>query len=145
MGLATIKRLAADIMKVGVNKVRIDPDNLAKASEALTRNDVRGLIQGGIVYRAPVEGRRRKKPKKNVFKGHGSRKGTKSARNPAKKSWMEHVRAQRRYLLQLVSEGSVKQENKRNVYMKIKSGIFKSKKTMHAYLKENNLLVEKKG
>jgi large subunit ribosomal protein L19e len=142
MTLATVKRLASDIMKIGVHKVRIDPANIGRAEEALTRNDVRVLIKDGVIYRAPIEGRR--STKKDLKRGHGSRKGTKSARNPRKQEWMQHVRSQRKYLAQLVTDGSLPKEHKRNIYMKVKSGLFKSKKAMTTYLTENNLLKNKK-
>lgn len=142
MTLLTIKRLASDIMKVGVNKVRIDPENIGRANEALTRNDVRVLISDGVVYAMPKGGRRANK-KRHGGKGHGSRKGSKNSRTPQKRDWMARVRSQRKYLVQLVADNSVNKKDKRNIYMKIKSGIFKSKKSMHVYLTENNLMVEK--
>lgn len=143
MSLTTVKRLASDIMKVGVNKVRIDPDGMARANEALTRNDVRALILDGVVYRAPIEGRRSNKDKRRG-RGHGSRKGSSNARTPRKQMWMLHVRSQRKYLADMVASGELPKEHKRAVYMKIKSGIFKSRKAMHLYLKENSLLKEGK-
>ncbi|MBI5228763.1 50S ribosomal protein L19e [Candidatus Micrarchaeota archaeon] len=142
MALSTVKRLAADIMKVGINKVRIDPGNTNRAEEALTRNDVRDLINDGVVFKLPKGGRRHKESHRG--RGQGSRKGTRAARTPPKEKWMAQVRSQRSYLAQLVSDGVLSKEHKRMVYMKIKSGIFKSKKTMHAYLKDNALLKEKK-
>lgn len=141
MTLTTVKRLAADIMKIGVNKVRIEPENIGRANEAITRNDVRDLIKDGVVYRAAIEGRRSNSDKRGR-KGPGKRKGRKNARTNEKAAWMARVRSQRAYLKQLVSEGKLPKEFKRETYMRIKSGIFKSKKTMHAYLKENNKIKE---
>ena len=36
MNLTTQKRLAADILKVGVNRVWIDPENIEEVSRAIT-------------------------------------------------------------------------------------------------------------
>jgi large subunit ribosomal protein L19e len=141
MALTTVKRLAADIMKIGVNKVRIAPESIGRANEAITRNDVRDLIKDGVVYRAEIEGRRSNSEKRGR-KGHGKRKGRKNARTNAKDAWMARVRSQRAYLKQLVSEGKLPKEYKRETYMRVKSGIFKSKKAMYAYLKENNKVKE---
>ena len=37
MNLTTQKRLAADLLKVGVNRVWIDPNNLEEVSRAITQ------------------------------------------------------------------------------------------------------------
>ncbi|MGB9201751.1 50S ribosomal protein L19e, partial [Methanobacterium sp.] len=44
MNLTTQKRLAADILKVGVNKVWIDPETVEEVSRAITRESVKQLI-----------------------------------------------------------------------------------------------------
>ncbi|MFA6530897.1 MAG: 50S ribosomal protein L19e, partial [Candidatus Micrarchaeia archaeon] len=124
-------------------KVRIDPDGMGRANEALTRNDVRALIMDGVVYRAEIEGRRSNKDKRRG-RGHGSRKGSSNARTPRKQTWMMHVRSQRKYLAEMVESGEIPKEHKRSIYMKIKSGIFKSRKAMHIYLNENGMLKESK-
>ncbi|MBI2079510.1 50S ribosomal protein L19e [Candidatus Micrarchaeota archaeon] len=138
MSLQTVKRLAAQIMNVGVNKVRINPLDINRATEALTREDVRNLIKDKAVYKLPKSGRRKKEKKKHV--GHGRRRGTKNARTPRKEDWMQRVRSQRKYLKQLVQEGNLDKTKKHPIYMKIKSGLFKSRKSLYLYLKDNSLL-----
>ncbi len=140
MGLSTIKRLASDILGAGISRVHIRPDGIVRAKEALTRNDVRSLIKEGIVYKEPVKGRRKKTEKKR--KRSGRRHG--SSTQDQKKMWMRQVRSQRKYLVQLLSEGSLENEHKWIIYSKIKSGIFKSRNAMHAYLKEAKMLKDAK-
>jgi large subunit ribosomal protein L19e len=141
MSADTIKRLAADILKVGKNRVRIKMEDYSKAMEALTREDVRGLIADGTVYKERYVGPRSKPPRKN--KGTGKRKGKKYSRKSAKETWMEKLRAQRKYLEEMLENGEVSGENKRKVYLKIKGGSFRGKKALRTYLEEHGMLNEK--
>ncbi len=142
MTATTVKRLAADILGVGVNKIRLDKDNLAKVEEALTRADVRNLLDEGTVYALPPRAGHRTKPKPR--KRRGSRKGQKKAREGGKSAWMARVRSQRKYLVELLKGGELPKEHKHPVYMKIKGGAFRGKSAMKAYLTENKMLKEKK-
>lgn len=135
MTIATVRRLAADILGVGKNKVRISPDGLKDAEGALTRADVKGLIDKGIVTKAKPLGRASTKKKKR--RGRGSRKGTTS---DAKKRWMEKVRAQRKLLAMLIKDGVLDKSSKKSLYGKIKSGLFRNKKALVLYLKDNKLV-----
>ncbi|MCK5588244.1 MAG: 50S ribosomal protein L19e, partial [Candidatus Lokiarchaeota archaeon] len=47
MKLKNQKELAADIMKVGVSRVYIDPTRLEEVSMAIRREDIRRLIHDG--------------------------------------------------------------------------------------------------
>ncbi len=138
---ATVKRLAADILKVGRNRIRIKEDDYARVIEALTREDVRGLIEDGAVYSIRYVGPRTKPERKR--KGVGKRKGKKFSRKGEKEGWMERIRAQRKYLSGLLKTGEVPAEYKRKVYLKIKGGSFKGKKAVLTYLKENEMYNEK--
>ena len=141
MSAITVKRLAADILGVGVNRIRIKQGEKARAMEALTREDVRGLIDDGAVYSIRYVGPRTKPPRKK--KGRGKRKGTKYSRKGKKEAWMERIRSQRKYLSELLKSGEVPAEFKRKVYLKIKGGSFRGKKALLTYLKENEMYVEK--
>lgn len=135
MSIASVRRLAADLFGIGENKIRISPDHLGEAEGALTREDVRGLIQKGIVTKAKPQGRA--STNKDKARGMAHRRGN---RIPSKVAWMEKVRSQRRFLKDLLAGGVLKRADKWNVYMKIKSGMFKSKRAMLLYLKDNRLV-----
>ncbi len=137
MALYTVRRLAADIMNVGENKIRIKPDDIQRAEDALTRTDVKALIKDGVIYKARFIGKRKQEKKKR--RREAGRRGVVTA---TKDDWMVRVRSQRKYLRELFADGSVKKSDRRNIYMKIKSGIFKNKRTMLLYLKENSLVGE---
>jgi large subunit ribosomal protein L19e len=53
MNLTTQKRLAASILKVGVNRVWIDPDEIEEVSRAITRDGIKQLIDQGIIKAKP--------------------------------------------------------------------------------------------
>lgn len=139
MAVNTVRRLAADLLNVGENRVRIDPASISEVKSAMTRADVQALIDKGVVKAAPKQGRKKNDKKKR--RGRGSRKGTGGVTD--KQRWMEKVRAQRKLLRRLLELGALEKEDKRAVYMRIKSGIFRSKKAMLAYLKENDYVDEK--
>jgi large subunit ribosomal protein L19e len=136
----TVKRLAASILKVGENRIRIKPDEVGRAMDALTREDVRGLIEEGVVYSLRYVGPRTKPRRKR--KRAGSRKGTKYSRKGAKEGWMEKVRSQRKYLTELLASGDLTPKFKREVYLKIKGGVFKGKNALRIYLADNGMLKE---
>ncbi|HML05944.1 MAG TPA: 50S ribosomal protein L19e, partial [Methanobacterium sp.] len=102
MNLTTQKRLAADILKVGENRVWIDPERTEEVSRAITRENIKQLIDDKAIRAKPQTGissYRSKKiaaqKKKGRRKGQGSTKGAKGARNPKKEKWMTTIRALR--------------------------------------------------
>jgi len=137
MTILTVRRLAADIMNVGQRRVKIAPDAIQEVEGALTRSDVKGLIEKGIITKAPLKGRASSRKAKR--RGRGSRKGNYADR---KQRWMQKVRSQRRFLKQLIEDGALEKSNKRSLYGKVKSGIFRSKRAMLAYLKEGKLVAD---
>jgi large subunit ribosomal protein L19e len=135
MTILTVRRLAADILNVGQGRVKISPDGLKEAEGALTRADVKGLIDKGVITKAKVKGRDSTARKKR--KGPGRRKGS---LGDAKKLWMQKVRAQRKLLAMLIETGVLDKKSKRSLYGKVKSGIFRNKKAMLMYLKDNKFI-----
>lgn len=134
----TIKRLAAKVMGVGISRVRLDPDRIKEADKALTTADVRNLVKAKMITKKPLKGRR--KNVKRRRKGAGSRKGAWNARTNEKSLWMAKVRSQRSLLRQMVEEGALEPKHKRKIYMRIKAGMFKSKRALITYLKEAGML-----
>ncbi len=145
--MKTVRRLAAKILRVGENRIRFDPSTLAKAGEALTHDDVRGLIATGAITKVRVKGVSRIRAKLRAAqrklgrqRGHGKRKGTANARNNSKDAWMAKVRSQRRYLFGMQKAGKLDKAVGRKIYSMIKGGAFKGISAIEIYLKNNNLL-----
>lgn len=133
--------MAADILKRGESAIWISPDRIADASSALTRDDVRALILQGVIRAKPLRGtsrargRQRDLLRRKGRKKEGSRKGHSSNQ---KQNWTAHVRAQRKYLKTV--KGALKEGAYRDVYLKIKGGMFKSRAQLSHYIKDNNLM-----
>ncbi|MDR2874156.1 MAG: 50S ribosomal protein L19e [Methanobrevibacter sp.] len=147
MNLTTQKRLAASILKVGVNRVWINPDKLEVVSEAITREDVNKLILSNVIKAKPKKGissYRSKKlaiqKKKGRRKGRGSIKGAKNARNPKKKAWMTTIRALRRDLKSMRESEEINSTTYRKLYRMAKGGAFRSKSYMKTYAKDHDLI-----
>jgi large subunit ribosomal protein L19e len=143
MDLKSQKRIAADVLDVGEDRVWMDPDQMEKIDEAITRKDIRNLIEGGAIQKRDVEGnskgrsREIKKQKaKGQRKGHGSRKGTKTARKSEKDEWMEKIRALRSDLKEMKEEGEITGKQYRELYNKAKGGFFRNRKHLENYIED---------
>ena len=44
------KRLAAQLLKCSEKRIRFDPDKLSDIKEAITKIDIRGLINDKVIY-----------------------------------------------------------------------------------------------
>ena len=123
MNLTTQKRLAASILKVGLNRVWIDPERMEEVSMAITREGVKQLINNGAIKAKPQKGissYRSKKlaeqKKKGKRKGRGSVKGAKKARNPKKQEWMTTIRALRKDLKEMRDANEIDATTYRKLY-----------------------------
>ncbi len=143
MKLEKAKVLAAQIMKTGVTKIYLDPTKSAKIKEAMTKDDVRGLIAERVVkkrqdnYQSKGKARiLKEKKQKGRKRGKGKRKGSKKTRTEKKKTWISKVRAQRRTLKELKTSNpsAVKEKGYSNIYRKIKGNYFKGKKYLKEYI-----------
>ncbi|MFN3621641.1 MAG: 50S ribosomal protein L19e, partial [Nitrososphaerales archaeon] len=56
MDLSAKKKLAADILKVGVSRVRLDPNEAEAIADAITRASIRNLIKRGVIWVEPIKG-----------------------------------------------------------------------------------------
>jgi len=136
------KRLAADLLKCGIHRVKIDPEKLEEVSEAITREDIRRLIKDGVIYKEQKKGvsRARVRARKRKKRGPGSRKGKKYSRISRKEQWMMRVRAQRKKLRELRDRGLITKTIYRKIYRMVKAGSFKSVAAMMEYLEQNKLI-----
>ncbi|MFH0715174.1 MAG: 50S ribosomal protein L19e [Candidatus Diapherotrites archaeon] len=137
MKLESVKRNAARILKAGTSRVKIDPSRVDKVKEAITKEDIRGLISEGVIRKAPETGvsagraRKLKEQKRKGRKqGYGSRKGRFKARAETRRRWIQNVRALRRTLQKMKKEGQVKKDEYGRFYKLIKGNYFKGKKQL---------------
>lgn len=139
MNITNQKRMAAAIFsqregrEVGVHRVWIHPDYVDEVSGAVQKDDVRNLIEEGLIKAKPIQGTSRSRARKAAAqrakgrrKGHGSRKGSANSRNPRKARWMSLIRAQRRQLKELRADESLNPSQYRYYYRKSKGGSYRS-------------------
>jgi len=149
MNLKNQRRIASQILKCGVNRVYIDPNRSEDAGDAITRADVRTLIDSGAVYARQKKGistgraeHNRAQKRKGRQSGHGSRRGKKGARRPTKATWMRTIRSIRRKLRELRDSGKIDASVYREYYLKAKGGQFKSRPHLESHLKSEGVLKE---
>ncbi len=136
------KRLASDILKVGLSRVWLDPTKLKDIDGAITRIDIKKLIKKGHIKTLPEKIHRpRGKSKKKKYAG--SRKGSKHAIVTAKRKWISTVRPLRRTLKELFTTGQIEKQTYKKTYMLIKGGMFRSKAHLKIYLGQHGLLKKK--
>jgi len=138
------KRLAADVLDVGKNRVWFDPEAQGEIAEAITREDIRELVDEGIIRaeaaRGNSRGRARERDQKRSYghkKGAGSRKGKAGARQDEKEDWTARIRAQRQRLRELKAEGTITQSQYRDLYDKANGGEFRSVERLENYVHNN--------
>ncbi|MBD3190551.1 MAG: 50S ribosomal protein L19e [Candidatus Heimdallarchaeota archaeon] len=144
--LKTQRSIAADILGVGVNRVWIDPDAQDDVQMALTRRDIRALIHSGVIKARKVKGISRARAREQHLKklqgqrrGHGSRKGKKSARRDFRREWINRIRKQRAYLKALRDKKYIDKATYRLLYGRAKGGMFRSANYLRMYITDNRL------
>ena len=142
MDLSNQKRLAADLCKCSIKRIRFDEDRLEDIKEAITKVDIRGLINDRAIIKLPARGVSRSRARKRLVQrrkgkqqGAGSRKGSRGARLPAKREWINKIRAQRQ-LLNALKVKTIDKKLYRELYLKSKGGFFRSKRHIKIYLDE---------
>jgi len=136
------KRLAAEILDCGKDRVWIDDTMLDEVIEAITREEVRELINRDVIRKKPKEGNSRgrinykkEQKQKGRRKGHGKRKGSKNARESSKDRWKKRIRSIRKELKYMRDNGDIDRGTYREFYNKSKGGTFEDKSDMVLHLK----------
>jgi len=138
-------------MKISPKKVKFTADALEDVKKAITRSDFRGLIAVKKIVKSrknqSSRARARKiatQKRKGRRKGSGSKKGSKHSIVSRKQQWMAKVRTQRVLLKDLRDKELISKNNYQSLYLKSKGGFFRNKRHIKLYIKEHNLIEEKK-
>jgi large subunit ribosomal protein L19e len=144
--MVDVKRLAADILGVGVSRVKISPEAVERLDEVVTRDDVRALIEEGLIWAEPKKGVsrgrwriRHLKKKRGRRRGPGSRKGK---RVDEQEVWKNKVRAMRRFLNTLKRLGKLEPAVWRRLYRMVKGNYFRDLNHLKTYINEHKLTKE---
>ena len=137
------RRLAADVLDVGKNRIWFDPSEQDEIAAAITREQIAELVEADIIRaktaRGNSRGRARERNKKRAYghqQGPGSRKGKAGAREDRKSAWMKDIRAQRQALRQLRDDGDITPAQYRTLYRKASGGEFRSVRYMMTYIEQ---------
>lgn len=146
MNLKNQRRLAASVLGVGVNRVWIDPERAEEVEIVITREEIRKLINDGVINANPEKGLSRGRARENAAKkkagrrrGPGVRKGARYSVVPRKTRWINRIRAQRKALRRMRERRIITVSTYRNLYRKAKGGEFRSVSELERYITDNNL------
>ncbi len=142
------KRLASEILKVGESRIWIspDPENEEEISQAITKDDVRALIERGLIKKIPMKTNshrwliRHIKRVKGHRRGYGKREGTKKTRVDEEEEWVNKIRKIRTYLKYLRDKEMIDSRTYRRLYRLSKGNAFSSLSDLRRYIDENKLM-----
>jgi len=144
--LSSQRRLAAQILKVGQNRVWIDPERMDDVEGAITRDEVRKLIHERVIVSMPEKGVSRSRAKilrakkaKGRRSGPGSVTGAGYAQVTKKQAWMIRIRSLRRKLRELKASRTITEDTYSQYYRMAGSGRFQSIAELERNLKANDL------
>ncbi|MCS7112273.1 MAG: 50S ribosomal protein L19e [Ignisphaera sp.] len=147
MDLGYQKKLAAKILSVGESRIKFDDTQIDRISSAVTREEVRKLIEDGVIYTVYAKGNSRGRwrefhasRKEGRHRGHGKRKGVNSARMDPELVWVYRVRKLRLYLKWLRDHGTIDRRTYRLLYRKVKGGAFDSLASLKRYMRDHGIL-----
>jgi large subunit ribosomal protein L19e len=140
------RRLAAQILKIGQNRVWIDPERMDDVEGAITREEVRKLIHEKVINSLPEKGVSRsraktirEKKRKGRRSGPGSITGAAHAKVTKKEAWMLRIRSLRRKLRELKAKKVITEKTYSQYYRMAGSGRFQSLAELERNLKANDL------
>ncbi|MGQ9721211.1 MAG: 50S ribosomal protein L19e [Candidatus Jordarchaeum sp.] len=146
MNLRTQRKMAAKILKVGENKVWVDPENVDNVSMAIRKEDIRALIKNKAIRAKDTVGASRgrarrlaKKKRKGQRRGEGKLRGKKYSRISRKELWMKKIRPIRKLLKELRARRAITPTVHRKLYLMTKGGAFRNVAHVKSYIKEQKL------
>jgi len=147
MNLSVQRRIASEVLGCGLNRVWMDSSKAEEIRMAITREDIRGLVNKGVIKKKQEEGisrhRARKQhiqKKKGRRRGHGTFKGSKFSRYPKKRRWIDTIRPLRRELKRLYSADEISTNVYRKLYGMATGGAFRSVEYMKSYMTDHEMI-----
>merc|ERR1712181_208912 len=134
VNLTQQRLLASKIMKVGKNKVWLDPLSSVVISAANSNSSIRKLIKEGTIVKVPMTVRSRFRANQKIAErkkgrhiGTGSRKGTSNARLSTKTIYRQKLIALRKTVKNYHERKKITSSEKRVLFLKIKGNCLKNR------------------
>ena len=135
------RRMAAEVLKCGENRVWMNPDRLDEVEKCITRADIRTAADSGLIKAKVKNGTSKARTRyakaqkaKGKRKGPGSRKGTANARVSDKSRWIGTIRPIRAELKSLRADGKITPSVYRLYYRRAKGGLYKSRAHLRQHM-----------
>jgi len=143
MSVVSQKRLAAEILKTGVGRIWVDPEDTDRVSSAITREEIRKLIHEGSIAKVPQvgisRGRKRARRKELLAGRHKGQGSVKGSRKPGKAEWVVRIRSIRRRLRSQRDKRFITTEVYRKLSLMAKGGTFRSAAHLDEYIETHKL------
>lgn len=142
--LKSQRRMAAEILDIGKNRVWMDPNAIKDIEMAVTKQDIRNLIEDRKIWKNPPKTpsrhrarERSEKKREGRKRGLGSRKGTKKARKG--EQWLERIRSLRKLLKKLRDQEIITSKTYQRLRGLAKAGNFSRKRDLKRYINDQEL------
>ena len=130
MNLRNKKDLAANTLGVGKGRIVFVEERISEIKEAITKQDIRGLVESGAIQVKPVKGRRTNVSRKNK-RGPGK---IKLKVNKRKQEYVTITRKLRSYVAELKNQGKLTSEESTEIRKRIRNRAYKSKANLKSYI-----------
>jgi len=147
MDISNQKRMAAQVLDCGRNRVCMNPNRLDDISEAVTRKDIRKLVASGAIFARQSTGQSRMRglvraaqKKKGRRRGPAHRRGGTNARFNTKLRWMMRIRPIRIRLRELRDNKTIDRTTYRKLYMQAKGGMFHNRSHLDTQLRLRGII-----
>jgi large subunit ribosomal protein L19e len=140
MDITNQRRMAAEILKCGRNRVKMNPNSLEDIAEAVTRDDIRRLIKEGIIEARQKDGISNGRLKQRMEQKAMGKKG---ARQPRKRRWISTIRPIRRTLREYRENEVISDETYRYYYKHASGGMFRSVSHMRTHMEAEKAFLKR--
>jgi len=126
MKLERKKALASKALGIGKSRIIFNPSRLPEIKSAITKQDIKGLLESGAILIREVKGRA-----KNVRRSTRRRAGSiKKKFKPGKRQYMILTRKLRSFIQELRKQEKISLEQYKTLRKEIKASAFKTKNSL---------------